>query len=646
MAARDWRPGRTLSIFLIVIALMYGLAALAGSWKPKLGLDLAGGTQYTLVPAKGSDVSGSNLNQAVSIIRQRVNGNGVSEAQVSTAGNNVVVKIPGPLETDAAQQEASIARQAQLRFRVVARGCGTSGSSSNCIADGLPAKSTNTATGSSKKPTTSPSKSPSSSATKTTSPSATPTAKGNGRPAFYLGGSPAAKHTPTPMLSIPLEAPAPPPGEQVDTGPVSADSALTWASAPPAAWSTYALAVAKCDPAAPGNALVPPFVNEMTTNSTMSATEFSQDFSAFETANAAYVKQNPTKPEGLYVAPTDAADRPIIACNPQADGGVPAGYKYLLSPATINGDSITNASATTGQNSAGWVVNLTFNDSGTKVFYKLSSDMVSGGTYSGMDFAIVLDGSLLSAPGFNGVINNGNAQITGTFTSDSATQLANALKFGSLPIKFDLTASSFEAISAQLAGTQLTAGIIAGVVGLLIVMIYCFFYYRGLGIVVVASLVIAALVTYATVLLLGKTANFTLSLPGIAGMIVAVGITADSFIVYFERIRDEMREGKSMRVAVQAAWVRARNTCMAADTVSLLAAISLYLFAIDEIRGFAFALGVTTLIDLIVFFFFTHPVVSMLSVRPFFNDGHRLSGLSPESLGIQRRRGLTRKAGA
>jgi len=220
------------------------------------------------------------------------------------------------------------------------------------------------------------------------------------------------------------------------------------------------------------------------------------------------------------------------------------------------------------------------------------------------------------------------------------------LNFGSLPVKFDLGASSNEAISAELAGSQLAAGLIAGVIGLLIVMLYCFIYYRGLGLVVVSSLIVAAVVTYVIVLLLGKTAGFALSLPGIAGLIVAVGITADSFIVYFERIRDEMREGKSMRMAVQVGWVRARNTCLAADTVSLLAAVALYLFAIDEIRGFAFALGISTLIDVAVFFWFTHPVISLLSHRRFFNDGHKLSGLSPESLGVARRRRLTGKVGA
>ena len=165
-------------------------------------------------------------------------------------------------------------------------------------------------------------------------------------------------------------------------------------------------------------------------------------------------------------------------------------------------------------------------------------------------------------------------------------------------------------------------------------MLYCLLYYRGLGLVVIASLLVAAVVTYGVVLVLAKSAGFTLTLPGIAGLIVAVGITADSFIVYFERIRDEMREGRSMRVAVETGWARARNTCLAADAVSLLAAVVLYIFAIGVVRGFAFALGISTIIDVAVFFWFTKPMMTLLARRTFFNSGHRLSGLSPETLGI------------
>jgi preprotein translocase subunit SecD len=232
------------------------------------------------------------------------------------------------------------------------------------------------------------------------------------------------------------------------------------------------------------------------------------------------------------------------------------------------------------------------------------------------------------------LITNGQAQISGNFTQASAKSLATSLKYGALPVSF--ADFSVETVGPSLAGDQLTAGITAGIVGLLLVMIYCLIYYRGLGLVVVSSLLVAGLATYAMVLLLSKTANFTLTLPGIAGLIVAVGITADSFIVYFERIRDEMREGKSMRVAVEAGWIRARATCLAADAVSLLAAIVLYIFAAGVVRGFAFALGLSTLIDLVVFFWFTKPLVSILARHRFYNGGGRLSGLSAETLGVDK----------
>ena len=232
----------------------------------------------------------------------------------------------------------------------------------------------------------------------------------------------------------------------------------------------------------------------------------------------------------------------------------------------------------------------------------------------------------------NALITNGQAQIEGNFTQASAKSLATSLKYGALPVTF--SDFSVETVGPSLAGDQLTAGITAGIVGLILVMIYCLIYYRGLGIVVVGSLLVAGAATYAMVLLLSKTANFTLTLPGIAGLIVAVGITADSFIVYFERIRDEMRDGKSMRVAVEAGWIRARATCLAADAVSLLAAIVLYIFAAGVVRGFAFALGLSTLIDLVVFFWFTKPLVSVLARTTFYNGGGRWSGLSAATLGI------------
>jgi preprotein translocase subunit SecD len=340
---------------------------------------------------------------------------------------------------------------------------------------------------------------------------------------------------------------------------------------------------------------------------------------AWQTKFAAF--QCPAK--GSQKPVDDSPSQPLITCDGQ-------GNKYLLSKAIIEGTDLKDASYGTPPNGIGWAVNLSFKSAATKAFANTTTALNQNGGL----FAIVLDGKVLSAPGVsNGPILDGNAQITGSFTQTQAQSLANSLKYGALPVKFQ-NPPSVETIGPSLAGNQLSAGVYAGIVGLLLVMLYCLLYYRGLGLVVIASLIVAGAITYATVLVLSHAAGFTLTLPGIAGLIVAVGITADSFIVYFERIRDEMRDGKSMRVAVEAGWVRARNTCLAADGVSFLAAVVLYIFAIGVVKGFAFALGISTIIDVVVFFWFTKPTMTLLARRRFFASGSRYSGLSPATLGI------------
>jgi len=310
-----------------------------------------------------------------------------------------------------------------------------------------------------------------------------------------------------------------------------------------------------------------------------------------------------------------------------------AATKFLLSPAAIEGTDLKSASAQPpGQQSAVWQVNLELGGDGQKVFADLSEAMAG----SGQQFAVVLDGQVISDPTFNGRIPDGNAQITGSFNKTSAESLATSLKFGALPIAFEKDGTQVEQIGPSLAGNQLQAGLTAGALGLLLVLIYCLIYYRGLGLVVLASLLTAAAITYGMVLLLGNTAGFTLTLPGIAGLIIGVGVTADSFIIFFERIRDEMREGRSMRVAVETGWVRAKKTRLAANVVSLLSAAVLYLFATGVVKGFGFALGLSTFIDLAILFWFTKPMVTVLARRKFFNGGGELSGLSANTLGIDR----------
>jgi preprotein translocase subunit SecD len=356
-------------------------------------------------------------------------------------------------------------------------------------------------------------------------------------------------------------------------------------------------------------------------------------YNAFSCDNGANTISKNVDPETGKTTEGDNPKLPLLACDDQ-------GQKFLLSVSMVEGTDLDNASAGIPQNQLNWVVNLDFNGHGSDEFAKISQALY--GTQK--LFAIVLDGKVLSAPTMNGIITNGQAEISGNFNQASAQSLALSLRYGSLPIAFDKDVS-VETIGPSLAGDQLKWGLIGGAIGLGAVMIYCLFYYRGLGLVVLASLLVAASITYALVLLLDKAANFTLTLPGIAGLIVAIGITADSFIVYFERIRDEMRDGKSMRVAVEAGWKRARNTCLAADAVSLLAAVVLYIFAAGVVRGFAFALGISTVIDLVVFFWFTHPMVSWLARHPFFNRGHKLSGLSPDQVGSVRPAGSSSTAG-
>ena len=326
--------------------------------------------------------------------------------------------------------------------------------------------------------------------------------------------------------------------------------------------------------------------------------------------------------KGKNLAPVaDDPNQPLVTCDDQ-------GNKFLLSKTLIEGTQLKSASYGTPSGGVGWAVNLGFKSDARKTFANVTKQL--NGT--GRAFAIVLDGKVLSYPQVNSPILDGNAQITGDFTQAEAKSLSNALKYGALPLKFSQPTTDF--VGPSLAGDQLTAGVFAGIIGLGLVMVYCLLYYRGLGLVVVTSLVVAGAITYAMVLVLSRAAGFTLSLPGIAGLIVAVGITADSFVVYFERIRDEMRAGKSMRVAVELGWARARNTCLAADTVSLLAAVVLYVFTIGVVKGFAFALGISTLIDLAVFFWFTKPMMTTLARVKFFSSGNRLSGLSQETLGL------------
>ena len=333
----------------------------------------------------------------------------------------------------------------------------------------------------------------------------------------------------------------------------------------------------------------------------------------------------------------DNANAQIVSCDSQ-------GNKYALDVAKVPGTQILTASANLSTTSNEWEVLLTLKGAGAAAYATLTSDMSSkyysagGGNPLSSDYwldtiAVVLDGNVVTAPEVLGAIPGGSSQITGNFTQAQATQLANVLQYGSLPLTFKiLTANT---VSATLGHAQLVGGLIAAAIGLALVVIYSFLYYRGLGLVSVASLVIAGTLALLSVMLLTKYQNFTLELSGIAGLIVAIGITADSFVVFFERLRDEVREGKQLRPAVKAGWKRARRTILVSDTVSFIAAVLLYYFSIGEVKGFAYTLGLTTLIDVIVVFLFTKPMVTLLARTRFYGNGHPLSGLDPARLGAR-----------
>jgi preprotein translocase subunit SecD len=312
---------------------------------------------------------------------------------------------------------------------------------------------------------------------------------------------------------------------------------------------------------------------------------------------------------------TSSVDRPedhLATCNPEGT------LKYLLGPAVVEGTQVTDATAGTRSGTGEWVVNLDFNSEASAAWAAYTASNV------GSLVAITMDGKVISAPRINSAIPGGGTEITGNFDQATATELANQLKYGALPLTF--TQATAQSISTELGAEQLRAGLIAGAIGIALVFVYALFYYRLLGLVMIASLVLSAVVVYACLVLLGREIGFTLSLAGIAGFIVAIGITADSFVVYFERLKDEIREGRTLRSAVPRAWVRARRTILSADAVSFLAAAILYLLAIGDVKGFAFTLGMSTVLDLVVVFLFTHPLMAVLARFKSFGSS-RFSGL-------------------
>ncbi|SDR67197.1 protein translocase subunit SecD [Agrococcus carbonis] len=331
------------------------------------------------------------------------------------------------------------------------------------------------------------------------------------------------------------------------------------------------------------------------------------------------------------VDPTKVADpdRPFITCS--TDGTA----RFILGPVQVDGADIADAQVTAatnsqGQATGGWAVSLELDGNGPADFEEITR-AITGLPEPTNQFAVVLDSTVLMPISSNAIITDGNASITGGFTREGAQSLADQLRFGALPVSFQV--QSNETISPTLGASQLQAGLIAGLIGLILVVAYSILQYRALGLVVVLSLGIAGVLTYLVVTFLSSTEGYRLSLAGIAGLVISIGITADSFIVYFERIRDELREGKHLTSALETGWKRAFRTILVSDAVSFLAAVILFLLSVGNVRGFAYTLGITTFIDIVVVALFTHPLLRLLARTGFFSSGHRLSGLDPQALG-------------
>ncbi|MET7653437.1 MULTISPECIES: protein translocase subunit SecD [unclassified Streptomyces] len=573
-ASAQSKPGRSLALILIAIVGLTGGMFASGHTTPRLGIDLAGGTSITLKAKsdQGSAINKANMNTAVEIMNRRVNGLGVSEAEVQTQGSdNIIVNIPKGTNSEKAREQ--VGTTAKLYFRPV-----LAQEATGSAVTASPSASSSGSPSASPSPSTSASGSTGEKATSSSSPSASATSQGR-------------------AVTDALKA---------DSTPSASASNKASTSASPSA------------PASSGAAV-------------------SADDAALQAKYAALdcSKESVRAKTGEGVKPQDTT----VACG-EIDK---VWYKYLLGPAAVDGTEVDKAKAVFDtQGAAGWQVTMTFTKQGGKKFADITGKLAQNQQPQN-EFGIVLDGNVVSSPYVQNSITGGQAQISGSFTQTEAQGLANMLSYGALPLSFQ--EQSVTTVTAALGGDQLHAGLLAGAIGLALVVIYLVAYYRGLALIALASLLVSAALTYVLMALLGPAIGFALNLPAVCGAIVAIGITADSFIVYFERVRDEIREGRTLRPAVERAWPRARRTILVSDFVSFLAAAVLFIVTVGKVQGFAFTLGLTTVLDVVVVFFFTKPLMTLIARRKFFASGHKWSGLDPKSLGAQPPLRRTRRPG-
>ena len=589
---RPLRPLVTLVVLVIALigTILAGTRFSDATATPQLALDLEGGTQLILTPrtTDGSQVTSEDIDQAISVIRQRVDASGVAEAEITSQGQeNIVVALPGR----PSQETLDLVRtSAQLRFRPVLTVTAPGVIDMSAAPEGDPAAA------------------PEGDPAAVTDPAGEGAEGEQGTEGDPVEGDPATEGEPA--QGAPAE----------DATDEAADPAAEGA---PASTPEEIEAAARATADIDGNGeLATTPVTEPTSNSDL----------AWLTEQVTYdlAMLDCTNPENLTGGLADDPAQPLVTCD------VSGQAKYALGPVDVEGTQIDTASSglipgPSGTTTGEWGVTLQLGGEGVDQFAE-TSQRLYGQQPPQNQFGIVLDGLVVSAPSMNAIISDGQASISGSFTRDTAATLANQLNFGSLPLNFEV--QSEEQISATLGSEQLRNGLIAGLIGLALVVLYLLFTYRGLSLVAIASLGIAGVIVYLVITLLSWTMGYRLSLPGVAGLIIAVGITADSFIVYFERIRDELREGRTIEAAVQQGWRRARRTILASDAVNLLAAVVLYLLSVGGVRGFAFTLGLTTVIDVVVVFLFTNPIMVLLARTRFFGEGRRGSGLEPASLGV------------
>jgi preprotein translocase subunit SecD len=599
------RPGRYLAFFLFIVVLLYTLVFATPDHRaePKLGIDLQGGTRVTLTARteNGGVPPKESLEQARQIIETRVNGIGVQGTEVVLDGSNIVITVPG----EEGEQAKDLGQTAQLRFREV-------------TGQPIPAQPQQEQPPASTPPGSTTAPPPAS----TEPPAASNPPSTPGQPQ----GRPAPQGQPS-------QPPSEPPASDESGAPKAPADPIQACAQYKTDFQTYAddikanresdvtvpqlITVGKACRQAPQ--LVP---------SKDGTTQPDQNVQAAAVDATTCTKGSEV---GDPLVGNDDPKLPLVACDQDATA------KYILGPAFIEGTEISDANSAVNPEGVGYVVNLEFKSDGSRTWADYTTANV------GKQAAFVLDSQVVSAPEIREAISGGSTTISGGgqggFTADEARSLAEVLKYGSLPLSFE--SSEAETVSATLGLASLEAGLIAGAIGLALVFIYCLIYYRMLGILTALSLVLSGAIVFAVLVLLGRWIGFTLDLAGVAGFIVAIGITADSFVVFFERLKDEIREGRTFRSAVPRAWIRARRTILSADTVMFLAAGVLYVLAVGQVKGFAFTLGMSTVLDLIVVFLVTHPLVVVASKSKFLSSP-RFSGLGAvQRLASDRRRSGT-----